>query len=176
MNKKGWLVVAGVAVLLGGYVYRTYPRHVAMTLHGVQYRLGSHGRGLQQVTLTLNGTRDQPIFGPETFYGTVDISGATFPDHGNGQLIKLQFVSGVGGLLAYLDSATQQFYYYGALYPNRSFTQFAVTEWQQGGSGGWSGGNGLLIAAPAKSRSEVLRMSNTLMTSWSALLPGHPLK
>ena len=97
MNKKGWLVVAGVAVLLGGYVYRTYPRHVAMTLHGVQYRLGSHGRGLQQVTLTLNGTRDQPIFGSETFYGTVDISGATFPDHGNGQLIKLQFVSGVGG-------------------------------------------------------------------------------
>lgn len=96
MNKKGWLVVAGVAVLLGGYVYRTYPRHVAMTLHGVQYRLGSHGRGLQQVTLTLNGTRDQPISGPETFYGTVDISGATFPDHGNGQLIKLQFVSGVG--------------------------------------------------------------------------------
>ena len=70
-----------------------------------------------------------------------------------------------------------QFYYYGELFPNKSFTAFMVTEWQQEGNGsGWSGSNGLAIPAPAKTRTQALRISNELMTAWSALQPGNPLK
>ena len=175
--KRRWLVVAvGALVLLGLYIFRTYPRHVAITLHGVQYQVGSHTR-LKTVTLRLNGTRDRSLFGPETFDGTVDISGASIPDRLNGRFLHVVFASGMPGLLTGSVWSHPQLYYYGELFPNKSFTEFTVTEWQQEGHGsGWNGSNGLVISAPAKTRTQALRISNELMTAWSALLPGHPLK
>lgn len=177
MMKRRRLVVAmGVIVLLGGYIFRTYPRNVAITLHGVQYQVGSH-RGVKSVTLRLHGTRNRPLFGPETFDGTVNISGASIPDRLNGRVLHVVFVSEWGGLLTASVWSRPQFYDYGALFPNQSFTEFAVTEWQnRGNESGWRGSNGLVISAPAKTRQQALRISNELMTAWSALLPGNPLK
>ncbi len=34
MTKRRLVIAVGVLVLLGGYVFRTYPRHVAVTLWG----------------------------------------------------------------------------------------------------------------------------------------------
>ena len=176
IKRRGLVVAVGVLVLLGGYIFRTYPWNVAITLEGVQYQLGSH-RGVKPVTLRLHGTRDRPLFGPETFDGTVNISGASIPDRLNGRLLHVVFETGVGGLLTGSLWSHAQFYDYGALFPNQSFTAFTVTEWQPEGNGsGWSGSNGLAISAPATTRRQGLRISNELMTAWSALRPGHPLK
>ena len=177
MIKKRWpIVAAGALVLIGSYVFRTYPRHVVVILHGIQYQLGTD-KGVKPVTLTLNGTREQPLFGAETFDGIVDISGASNRDCGNGHFIKVVFEPMFGGLLAYWGSAAQPYYDYGAIFPNASFTEFTVTEWQQdNGGSGWSGGNGLVISAPAKTRAQALIISNDIMAAWSALRPGHPLR
>lgn len=167
--KKRWVIIGGIAlVLLGLYVFRTYPRHVALTLHGVQYHLGHPGQTVTPVTLTLHGTRELSLFGPETFSGTVDITGSTWPDRANGQYQTIPF--NPEGLIVYL-SRSNRFHYYGAMYPNRSFTAFAVQEWHHSG---WSAANGLIIAAPAKTRSQALRLSNKLMKAF--LLTGRPLK
>lgn len=167
--KRRWMVVAGSAlVLLGLYVFRTYPRPVAMTLHGVQYTLGSPGQAVTPVTLTLHGSRDRSMFGSETFSGTVDITGSTWPDRANGQYQTIPFDP--EGLIVYY-SRSNQFHTYGAIYPNRSFTAFAVQEWN---NSGWSAANGLVIAAPAKTRRQALRLSNELMQAF--LLTGRPLK
>jgi hypothetical protein len=177
MVKKRWLVVAaGGLVLLALYAFRTYPRQVAVTLQGVQYQVGSD-KEIKPVILRVDGTRARPLFGPETFAGTVDISGASMPNRLNGRLLHVVFVSEWGGLLQASVWSRPQFYHYGALFPNQSFTEFTVTEWQhRGNESGWRGGNGLVISAPAKTRKQALRISNALMTAWSALLPGHPLK
>ena len=168
--RKRWMVVAGSAlVMLGLYVFRTYPRSVAVTLHGVQYKLGNPKQGVTPVTLTLHGTRERSMFGPETFYGIVDIYGATMPDRTNGKYLTIPFDPHFGGLLVYY-SRSNQFHDYAAIYPNRSFTEFAVQEWQHSG---WSGANGLVIAAPARTRAQALRLSNKLMKPF---LSGHPLK
>jgi hypothetical protein len=127
------------------------------------------------VTLTLHGSRDRSLFGPETFYGTVDIAGgATMPYRANGTPLTLSFTPQFGGLISF-DYQSNPYYVYGALYPNRSFTRFVVTEWQGHGRGAsWSGATGLVIAAPARTRAQALRLSNKLMKAY--LLPGHPLK
>lgn len=148
--KKHWMIVTGSAlVFVGLYVFRTYPRYVAMTLHG---------------------TRDRSLFGPKTFSGTVDITGATLPDRANGKYQTIPFVPHFGGLIVYY-STSNQFHEYGAIYPNQSFTEFAVQKWQHSG---WSAAHGLVIAAPAQTRAQALRLSNELMQAF--LLPGHPLK
>ena len=178
MKNKRWMVVAAAAVVLSGwYVYRTYPRHVAITIQGIQYQLGAASQRIRPVTLTVRGSRDRSLFGPEKFFGTVNISGASMPDRGNGQYLQIVFAPGSGGILSYYESASPHYYYYGALFPNQHFTRFTVTEWQQGPHGaGFDEANGLVISAPAKTRAQALRMSNELMKSWSALLTGYPLK
>ncbi len=168
MKRRGLVVAGSALVLLGFYVFRTYPRPVALTLHGVQYQLGSSGKAATPVTLTLHGSRHRSMFGPETFSGTVDITGSTWSDRANGKYQTIPFDP--EGLIVYY-SRSNHFHMYGAIYPNRSFTAFAVQEWHHSG---WSAANGLVIAAPAKTRAQALRLSNTLMQAF--LLTGRPLK
>ncbi len=171
MMKKRWMVVAGSAILLlGWYVFRTYPRRINITLRGVQYKLGSSRQVVTPVTLTLHGTYERPLFGPETFSGTIEITGTTRPDRANGKDQTIPINPYFGGQIVYY-SGTNHFSEYGAIYPNRNFTAFAVQEWQHSG---WNSANGLLIAAPAKTRVQALRLSNELMKTW--LGPGHVLK
>lgn len=55
-----WTAVAGSAVIVVGlYVFYTYPRPVAVSLHGVQLKMGSRGYAVTPVTITLHGTRDR---------------------------------------------------------------------------------------------------------------------
>ena len=168
--KKRWMVVAGTAlVLIGSYVWRTYPRSVNITLDGIQYHLGSTP-GVTPVTVALHGFREQPLFGPETFFGTIDIAGATLPYLANGIYQTIPLNAHFGGLIVYY-TRLHQLVDYGAIYPNRGFTEFAVQEWQHSG---WSSANGLVIAAPAQTRTQGLQLANKLMHAY--VLPGHPLK
>ncbi len=138
------------------------------SIRTVQYHLGHPRQPATPVTLTLHGTRELSLFGPETFSGAVDITGSTWPDRANGVYQTIPFTP--EGLIVYF-SRSNRFHTYGAIYPNRSFTAFAGQEWHHSG---WSAANGLIIAAPAKTRSQDLRLSNKLMKAF--LLTGRPLK
>ncbi|PSR33828.1 MAG: hypothetical protein C7B46_08255 [Sulfobacillus benefaciens] len=165
-----WVAVAGSAVIVVAlYIFYTYPRPVAISLHGVQIKLGNSVQAVTPVTLTLQGTVDRYLFRPETFFGTVDIKGATFPDRANGQPETIQFNTHFGGFIFY-GPESDPFHMYGAIYPNRSFTEFVVQEWHHSE---WSSANGFLIVAPAETRSEAIRLANRLMKGF--LLPGHLL-
>lgn len=149
--KKRWMLILGSAVVLFGiYMFRVYPRHVALTLKGVQCKLGSSKESATPVTLAFHGTLERPWCGREKFYGTINISGATIPYRINGQYLTLAFTRKYGGEIIG-NLPPHPFYIYGAIYPNRSFTKFAIQEWvPSGSSAGWSGANGLIIAAPAE--------------------------
>lgn len=54
----------------------------------------------------------------------------------------------------------------GTLYANRDFSQITLTLFEQGEDGNgysWNGGDGLMLTAPAKNRTEALRLANKLM-------------
>ena len=169
--KKRRLIFAAIAlVLAAAYIYRTYPRHVDITLQGVQYHADAPGQGIKPVTVAVHGTVEHPLFGLEKFDGTINILGASVPYPANGKFLRLSIIPQDGGLIPYLKS--NQARLYGEIYPNRNFTALAVTEWQ---NSGWSSANGLVIAVPARTRAQAVHLSNVLMRQ-SQLLFGRRLK
>lgn len=176
VTKMTWLIVGGLVLICAGWViFCTYPRHIALTLEGVEYKLGAPKQGVRPVTLQLNGTLHRPLWGKRTFDGIVDIKGSTIPNKDNGKTLKIVFNPGLGGEIIYFNWKTMKFYEYGQLYANKEFNTFTITVYTKEGKGfGWNGGNGLMITVPAKTRTQALQISNTLMKS--QLMPGHPLK
>ncbi|WDL96052.1 hypothetical protein [Alicyclobacillus sp. ALC3] len=174
--KITWLTVGLlVLVCVGWVIFRTYPRHIALSLKGVEYELGAPKQGVKPVTLQLNGTLHRPLWGKRVFDGTVNIKNATIPNKDNGETLKIVFNPGFGGEILYFNWKTREFYDYGQLYVNEEFNTFTIAVYKNEGKGfGWNGGNGLMITVPANTRAQALQISNTLMKS--QLMPGHPLK
>lgn len=171
------LLVIGVIVLvfIGWATFRVYPRHISLSIRGIEYKLGSPQQEVHPVTLQLNGTLQTSLLGKRTFNGKVNILGSTVPNKDNAQSLKMVFNSELEAEIIYFDWNTQQFYQYGELYANRSFNEFTITVFQHEGKGfGWSGADGLMISAPAQTRAQALQISNNLMKA--RLLPGHPLE
>lgn len=158
--KKVLLVLAAVVlVLVGGVVVYTYPRHVAETLAGVQYRVvQGHARRVIPVRVTLDGTLRRSIFGNLTFRGTVGIKGATRPNSNNTRQLTMQFTDGMGIITyAYFTQGQPMVNTYGAMFINGGVSKLTILE------GSWTTVNGLTISAPASTRSQAVAMSNLLM-------------
>ncbi|GMK37096.1 hypothetical protein PCCS19_01490 [Paenibacillus sp. CCS19] len=53
----------------------------------------------------------------------------------------------------------------GELYANNDFSQITLTlyDHQEDGSSSWGGDDGLMLSAPAKDRTEAIRLANKLM-------------
>ncbi len=57
----------------------------------------------------------------------------------------------------------------GRLFVSRDFSEMTITvmeEYEEGNGGSWSGGDGLMISAPAATREEALAVSNSLMADY----------
>ncbi len=174
--KKLWLAIGIITLVFVGWItIRTYPRHISLSLKGVQYKLGSPRQGVTPVTLQLNGTLHPSIFGSRSFVGAVNVLGSNLLDKIHGKTLDIVFNQNLGGQIVHFNPNEQQFYVYGELYPNTKFTTFTIAVFQrEKGGSGWSGASGLMISAPAQTRSQALQISNELMKA--LLLPGHPLR
>ena len=162
-----------ILLAFGWVVYRIYPRHVALSLKGLEYKLGTAGFATQPVTLQMNGKLRTGLRGQQTFTGIVNVIGSTIPDRGDGKTLTINFHSDLtGGELTYFNWKTHMFYSYGSVFTNPRFDEFTIMVFQPNGSG-WNSQNGLMISAPARNRSQALEISNTLMKT---ALHGHPLQ
>ena len=174
--KRRWLAIVGGLVVLGVLlIMQIYPRNVAISLKGVEYRLGAPQTGVRPITLSLHGVFSPSLFGSPTFSGVIDVRGSVPRDRLNGQTEQITFADHAGSILSsYARAGVIHDYLFGSLFPNARFTQFALLVRDPNGT--WSTGNGLMIAAPARTRRQALRLSNALLKPAGYVLPGHPLK
>lgn len=156
-----WTCVVVVLAVAGAAIFRTYPRHISEKLHGVEFRLGSPQSGVKPVTLQLEGTLDTSLLGKQSFHGKVIIIGATYKNKDNSKRTDIVFQTHTlaGGMITYFDYKTMTAYNYGSMFTNHRFNQFTIEEFHSG----WDGGSGLMISAPASSRSDGLKLANNLM-------------
>ena len=163
MKRTGMITIA-IAVLMGvGWgVFRIFPRNVSLSLRGVEYQLGSKRYGVKPVVLRLSGTLHTSLWGVKTFSGTLSIAGATVQNKDNGRHLDIGFSSGLGSI-SYLNRNPFTYYYYtyGTIFTNQGFNTFTITVYPHNGWG-WNSTNGLMISAPAQTRTQALQISNTL--------------
>ena len=165
---KPIMFIIGMLVMLSlGYTaYRLYPRHVTLSLRGVQYQLHSlHHR--RTVSLILKGTLHRSLFAKETFDGIISVRGATISDRDNGKPLTIVFNVASGGTIIYTHWNPLSMYEYGSIFTNRDFNQFVILEFQPIGNGtGWNAQTGIVIAAPAHTPQQAVDLSNVLLRTY----------
>lgn len=183
MGKKIiWLIVlGGFLISLTVVIWLYLPREVDVRLEGVKYRLGTENAlEVQPATILIEGTVRRTLKGHRLFQGTVEIEGEPMPVPK--EVMKRDTFSArkeAGFTLIYYwfeNGKIGKDFPLGQLYANDDFSQIALTRFEQreDGSWNWSGGDGLMLTAPAKDRAEALRLANKLMVD---LLQGlEPLK
>lgn len=181
-KKIVWLIVLGGFLIFLTFVIWLYlPREVDVRLEGVKYRLGTENASeVQPATILIEGTIRRTLEGHRLFKGTVEIEGESLPVP-KGVMKRDTFSArkGAGFTLIYYWFENEKIgkdFPLGQLYANDNFSQIALTRFEQreDGSWNWGGGDGLMLTAPAKDRSEALQLANKLMKE---LLKGlEPLK
>ncbi|MFC4808622.1 hypothetical protein [Paenibacillus sp. GCM10023250] len=174
MKKVIWLIGLGVvltAFTVGLWLY--LPREVDVSLEGVKYRLGTeNAQEIEPVTVQIEGTLRRTLNGQRLFRGMLELNGEPLPVPKE-QLTNRTFNArkGEGFLLVYQwfeEGTIGKSFSLGTLYADDHFRQITLTLFEQqadGKSANWSGEDGLMITAPAKDRTEALRVANTLMAN-----------
>lgn len=168
------------ALTAGIWLY--LPREVDVSLEGVKYRLGTENAlEVESVTIQIGGTFRRTLNGQRLFRGTLEIEGEPLPVPKE-QLTNRTFNArkGEGFLIVYQwfeGGSIGKSFSLGTLYADDNFRQITLTLFEQqedSKSSNWSGEDGLMLSAPAKDRTEALRLANKLMAN---LLKGlKPLK
>lgn len=165
-----WLLVIMVfltALAVGMWPY--LPREVDVRLEGVKYRLGpDHASVAESAIIYIKGSTRQTLQGHRQFQGTVELKGESFPVPKE-QMKNRTFIAhkGESFLLAYqwYEDGFKNFTL-GELYTDDDFRHITMTLLEQGEDGqpAWSSGDGWMISAPAKDRTEAIQLANKLMS------------
>jgi hypothetical protein len=164
MKKVVAVIGAGILALALYTAHRLVPRHVSLTVHGIQFAANRPFLPTKHVTLQLNGTVRGSLWGKRVFQGTVSVHGATEPNRDNTRSVAVVFNPSMGGEILYWSWKTQTYYDYGEMFANPGFNNFAVLEYRSA-QHGWTENGGLVIAAPAQTRSQAVALANHLAQS-----------
>lgn len=179
-KKVIWLLLLGVflaGITAGIWLY--LPHKVDVRLEGVKYRLGTENISeVESATIHIEGTIRRTLKGHRQFQGTLELAGEPMPVPKE-QMTNRTFTARKGGgfLLVYqwFEEGTIESFSLGTLYANDDFRQITLTlfEHQEDSqSWHWRGGDGLMLTAPAKDRTEAIHLTNELMAhSLKGLLP-----
>ena len=165
---KKWvirLLALALAAAAVGWVWSLVPKTIDHKLEGVKYRLGAANREYEEpVSIDIKGKMKKKLNGERIFTGMIDIEGVELPQS-DGEIIFETTFREDSGMLAFFYGADNriQHYMYGSLYANDDLSELAITvsepEGLEEASKGWSGKDGLMIAAPAGNREEALQIS-----------------
>jgi hypothetical protein len=172
--KRPLLIVMGVMLLAAGaIVVYTFPRHVAVSLTGVKYALGTEPNQVVPVAIQIHGTVRKSLTGSQTFQGTVGVLGASVPNPDNDRPVEIRFDANGGGYIVYGydEHGSPVTRAYGVLFTNNNFSKLTIGEFRPGT--GWAAANGLTISAPADDRAQAVKISSELMKRF---LNGYALK
>ncbi|MFB9324550.1 hypothetical protein ACFFSY_01175 [Paenibacillus aurantiacus] len=148
-------------------VWYLVPKPYETTLEGAYYQLGND-TVFENVKIHLDGKLQNHWNGTRTFKGSVSFEGKGIPKIPEDQTELLLYYQGgnfspiFSGYKVNGGIAVPMIYHFGMLYTNDRFTQFSLTLFS-GEPRTWLPSNGFVIAAPAQTREEALRISQKLM-------------
>jgi hypothetical protein len=175
------VVLMVLAAIIVYAVWYTIPKKIELKMEGIKYQLGEeHEDFVIPIRVHMKGKMKRSLMGAVSFKGTIDLEGEEIPVPVEHRELNLSLGKDQPGLViySYFDEGMPRLYSYGSMYTNRDFSKilFAVYNKNNSGSGGWSSEDGLMIAVPAKDRTEALDVSNELMEDYLKRGGAAPLK
>ncbi len=138
----------------------------------VKYRLGDE-ETFENITIKINGVYQRRLFFSDVFKGSIYIEGYEFTGTTSASinsviLSDIYFEKDGSGWYRYLktDNGELQKLMMGTIYMDDNFSRVALTVHDDSVDSsvtGWSIENGLIIAAPAKTKEEAVKISNQLL-------------
>jgi hypothetical protein len=173
---KKWIAGIGVVVAaIGIYVvWVTYPKPISLNVEGIKYQLGDKNPELAHpITIKINGELQTSLTGNQKFKGTIDLEGVDIPVPVDQRKLEINFGKmQQGGIYYgyYSEDHIPMTFAYGGIFINRDFSKFTIfinkKDESDASRSGWEAVHGLMISAPAASRSEALQISNDFMSSY----------
>jgi hypothetical protein len=153
--RKKWLIsflILIVVTVLGFRFYDMVPRSVSESLKGAEFRDLTNPVS-NPVTINIKGKFHETFFGERIFIGTLQVKSPQFSDFEKAKKVTIEFFpqNNGDGQLSYIKNGVKT----GILgfFANKDFSKVTIT----GGKGG------RMVAAPARSRSEAVKIANNLM-------------
>ncbi len=168
------VIVAATAAMIY-VIWYTYPKKINLNVKGIKYQLGEENKDMSRpVAVYIEGKMERSLRGVVSFKGTIDVEGEEIPVPVDQRELNITLGKDLLGVItyAYFDEGKPWLYSYGYIYTNRDFSKVAIAVYKRNDSndtdpnstgGGWTSGDGLMIAAPAKDRTDALEVSNELM-------------
>ncbi|WP_028612303.1 hypothetical protein [Paenibacillus harenae] len=161
-----WFSLLVLLLLVGWTIANiTWAKSYDKTLNGVIYRLGTEHRDLvEDVTIHIKGSIKKSWTREKAFQGIIVIENEKLPFNNDGNEVSITFDDkGYGMLIRDADWENQGISPYGLIFMNEDKVAIAPFEHENGISKGWEGGNGIVMAAPAQSYDEGMRIAGELM-------------
>ncbi|TYP74540.1 hypothetical protein [Paenibacillus methanolicus] len=164
------LLFALITASVVGYVILK-PKPIHMTFHGIKYRLGAEQVELADpVAIRVDGRLKTSLLGQKQFAGTIRIDGVQLPVPEDQQMLDIQFKENGVGIMKYeyLENKgerneRQHSFAFGSIDMNEDFSAFSIAVAEQKGStASWNYEDGIMISAPASSRSEASQLTERL--------------
>ncbi|QOY36618.1 hypothetical protein AWH56_002780 [Anaerobacillus isosaccharinicus] len=166
-------ILLGLIIVIAIFVLWYYfPKQVDNTFEGVFYQLGSENTDFEEtVSIEVYGKLHRSILGKKRFIGTIKINDEILPpSSATENELEIIFSDNYRGHISYWLTPKGQMKgeFYGELFINNDFSKLTITKLKrrENGSAGWNGYDGLMISAPATSRTEGLKISNELMKNF----------
>lgn len=172
MKRNVILIILSLVVLIIAWIiFYTYPRHVSLSVNGVEYHVGVGTQEVTPVKLVIEGTLKKSLNGTKKFDGTINIIGATIKNADNNRQAEIKFrKDGYGSITYfYLKDEKPMIDQYGIIFESGRFSKITICEFQPGKrrhTKGWGAANGWVMSAPAKTRAEAVQLSNRLMKQY----------
>ncbi|WP_188207079.1 hypothetical protein [Alkalibacillus aidingensis] len=169
--KRPYVVIA-LLLLIGVLIISltSTSQQIDQSFDGVWYQLGEENADYEEpVTVEFNGELKKSLFRNLTFVGTIAIDDHVMPGtDARDDELELVFDDGICKNSETIDYiGNDRIETYGTLCVNDDFSEFMITILEQTENGGtWKGEDGQVIAGPAHSREEALRITNQLMAEY----------
>jgi hypothetical protein len=169
IKKVIFLLILLVVIVLGFRVYSMVPKTVSKSLKGVEYQI-SHkpltNPVSNPVTININGKVHNTFFGDRIFNGTLQVKSPHFSDFEKTKKVTIEFLPSNKGMgqLNYTKNGINMGI--GGFFANKNFSEVTIRE----GQFKWG------VTAPAKSRNEAIKLTNSLENNFDKFLHFQPLK
>lgn len=158
-KKYIWILTSLLIIYLAIY-FIPWRHKIDTTIQGMQFRIGDKDYS-KDVSIKVKGVYKQYLIKKDTFEGAISVDIYDFTH--NTTIAPTTFYDGHGNLI-YESKNYLELHSLGLLVCSPDFHKMLITvnEPVEKGAKGWSGENGLVIAAPANNREEAIEAAEIL--------------
>ncbi|MCT4631363.1 MAG: hypothetical protein N4A76_01345 [Firmicutes bacterium] len=148
--------ITAITLIVIAVLTLPFPHKIKQTYPAIEYRIGYPDYIDRELTITVKGVYKDYLIKKDTFEGIVSVDKYDFTQ--DTLMSKVTIFDGKGNL-SYFNMETLGF-----IIPEKDFSKFfiGVSEPIAEPGQSWSGGDGLVIAAPASTREEAIEITKEL--------------